>query len=125
MKSLIGKLPIQGICLGHQLIALAAGAETFKLKFGHHGTNHPVLHESTGRIEITSQNHNSAVDEHSAAERGFEITHRNLFDDTIEGLIHPDLALYCVQYHPESAPGPHDSGYLWEDFLDHLAGRVR
>ena len=122
VRALIGKLPVQGICLGHQLLALAAGAETFKLKFGHHGSNHPVLHEPTSRIEITSQNHNFAVNEESAASRGFEITHRNLFDGTVEGMAHPELALYSVQYHPEAAPGPHDSAYLFDGFLEHLGG---
>ncbi|NNE44325.1 MAG: carbamoyl phosphate synthase small subunit, partial [Gemmatimonadetes bacterium] len=125
IRTLLGKLPIQGICLGHQLIALAAGAETVKLKFGHHGANHPVLHERTGKIEITSQNHNYAVTPESAEAAGFRVTHRSLFDGTVEGMMHPDLALYCVQYHPEAAPGPHDAGYLWDEFLDHLAGKVR
>jgi carbamoyl-phosphate synthase small subunit len=125
VRALLGQVPILGICLGHQLLALAAGADTYKLKFGHHGANHPVLHERTGRIEITSQNHNYAVDPASAEKAGFQVTHRSLFDGTVEGMRHPDLALYCVQYHPEAAPGPHDSGYLWAEFLDHLGGKVR
>jgi carbamoyl-phosphate synthase small subunit len=117
IRGLVGKLPIFGICLGHQLTALACGAETFKLKFGHHGGNHPVLHDETGRIEITTQNHNYAVEPESARRAGFAITHRNLYDGTVEGMRHRDIPLFSVQYHPEAAPGPHDSRYLWGEFL--------
>jgi len=124
LRALVGKLPIQGICLGHQLLALACGGDTFKLKFGHHGANHPVLHEPTGRIEITSQNHNFAVDEESVVARGFEITHRSLFDGTVEGMAHPDLGVWSVQYHPEAAPGPHDAAGLFETFLENVGGRA-
>lgn len=122
LKALAGKLPILGICLGHQLLALAAGASTYKLKFGHHGANHPVQNLASGRIEITSQNHNYAVDEASALAAGFEITHKSLFDGTVQGMRHRALKLYSVQYHPEAAPGPHDAAYLWNEFLDAAGG---
>ncbi len=125
IKGLVGKRPIFGICLGHQLTALACGADTYKLKFGHHGGNHPVLQAKTGRIEITTQNHNYAVTPESAARAGFEVTHTNLYDGTVEGIRHRDIPLVSVQYHPEAAPGPHDSHYLWGEFLALLGARGR
>ncbi|HWL94982.1 MAG TPA: glutamine-hydrolyzing carbamoyl-phosphate synthase small subunit [Phycisphaerae bacterium] len=116
LKQLIGRVPIFGICLGHQLLALALGAETYKLKFGHHGANHPVLNTETGRVEITSQNHGFAVEEKSLERAGARLTHVNRYDGSVEGFSHPDKRLFAVQYHPESAPGPHDSRYLFEIF---------
>lgn len=118
IQALKGKLSIFGICLGHQLISLACGAKTYKLKFGHHGGNHPVKDLQTGRIEITSQNHNYAVDESSLAGTGLEVTHINLLDGTVEGVAAPEQLLRSVQYHPESAPGPEDSGYLFDIFIE-------
>jgi carbamoyl-phosphate synthase small subunit len=109
-----GSVPVFGICLGHQLLATALGASTFKLPFGHHGGNHPVRRLSTGRVEITSQNHNYAVAEDSLATS--EITHVNLNDDVIEGIRSPDAPVFSVQYHPEAGPGPHDARYLFEEF---------
>jgi carbamoyl-phosphate synthase small subunit len=116
IKKLVGKVPIFGICLGHQLLGHAAGGKTYKLKFGHHGANHPVKDLKTGVIEITSQNHNYAVSEESIKKLPVEVTHINLNDNTIEGLMFRNAPVFCVQYHPESAPGPHDSRYLFERF---------
>ncbi len=117
IQKLIGKTPIFGICLGHQLLALALGAKTYKLKFGHRGANHPVLHTATNRVEITSQNHGFVVDPDSLNARDIEITHMNLNDNTLEGFRHRSEPAFCVQYHPEAAPGPHDSHYLFTDFI--------
>lgn len=117
IKQLVGKKPIFGICLGHQLLALALGGKTFKLKFGHRGGNHPVKNLRTGEIEITSQNHGFAVDPDSLDPATVEITHRNLNDGTNEGLRHRQLPIFSVQYHPEASPGPHDSDYLFREFI--------
>jgi carbamoyl-phosphate synthase small subunit len=117
---LIRRLPTFGICLGHQILALALGARTFKLPFGHHGANHPVQDRLTGRVEITSQNHGFAVDADSCAAAGLDVTHVNLNDGTCEGMRHRSLPLFAVQYHPEAAPGPHDSHYLFRQFVELL-----
>ncbi|HMK29437.1 MAG TPA: glutamine-hydrolyzing carbamoyl-phosphate synthase small subunit [Terriglobales bacterium] len=117
---LVTRLPTFGICLGHQILALALGARTFKLPFGHHGANHPVRDLSTGKVEITSQNHGFAVDPDSCAAAGLEVTHVNLNDSTCEGLRHRSLPVFAVQYHPEAAPGPHDSHYLFRRFVELL-----
>jgi carbamoyl-phosphate synthase small subunit len=124
IRELVGKKPIFGICLGHQLLALALGGKTFKLKFGHRGGNHPVKNLLTGRIEITSQNHGFAVDPSSLNEREIEITHVNLNDQTNEGFRHRQIPLFSVQYHPEASPGPHDSDYLFRDFLTMMETRA-
>jgi carbamoyl-phosphate synthase small subunit len=116
IRGVLGHKPVFGICLGHQLLGLACGAKTFKLKFGHRGANQPVMNEATGTVEITSQNHGFAVDETSLPP-GLEVTHRNLNDGTIEGLRHRDLPAFSVQYHPEASAGPHDSDYLFRQFL--------
>ena len=117
VKELKGKIPIFGICLGHQIIALSYGAKTYKLKFGHRGGNHPVKNLQTGKIEITSQNHSYAVDEKSLEKTPHSVTHVNLLDKTVEGIECVKDKVFSVQYHPESAPGPQDSGYLFDKFI--------
>lgn len=120
VKELRGIYPIFGICLGHQMISLAYGAKTYKLKFGHRGGNHPVLNTETDKIEITSQNHSYAVDEKSLAKTDLKVTHTNILDHTIEGVECKKDKVFSVQYHPESAPGPQDSGYLFDKFINLL-----
>jgi carbamoyl-phosphate synthase small subunit len=117
IRRLMGRQPIFGICLGHQLTGIALGGKTFKLKFGHHGGNHPVKQLNTGKIEITAHNHNFAVDPDSLPQSEVELTHIDLNDQTLEGLRHRNLPLFSVQYHPEASPGPHDSHYLFKDFV--------
>jgi carbamoyl-phosphate synthase small subunit len=123
IKSLLGKKPVFGICLGHQLLSLAGGAKTFKLKFGHRGANQPVLNCKSGRVEITSQNHGFAVQEEGLPDC-FEITHRNLNDNTIAGVRHRNVEAFSVQYHPEASAGPHDSSYLFNEFQQALDRQV-
>ena len=118
VRGLIGKAPIFGICLGNQILGLAFGGRTYKLKFGHHGANHPVKDVLTGRVEITAQNHGFAVDPRSVEKAGLVETHVNLNDGTSEGMRHRELPVFSVQYHPEASPGPHDSHYLFERFIE-------
>jgi len=116
VRELMGRVPVFGICLGHQIIGLALGGKTYKLKFGHHGANHPVLNLETQKVEITAQNHGFAVDPDSLKSSDVALTHINLNDQTLEGLRHRSLPLFSVQYHPEASPGPHDAAYLFERF---------
>jgi carbamoyl-phosphate synthase small subunit len=117
IRKLVGKVPMFGICLGHQLCGLALGGKTFKLKFGHHGSNHPVKNLLTQKVEITSQNHGFCVDPDSLPSSNVEITHVNLNDHTNEGMRHRNAPLFSVQYHPEASPGPHDARYLFDEFI--------
>ena len=122
-RRLVGSdVPVFGICLGHQILGLAMGGKTFKLKFGHRGANHPVKKLETGKVEITSQNHGFAVDPTTLPE-DVEVTHLNLYDGTVEGLRHRTRPVFCVQYHPEASPGPHDADYLFDDFLRMIEDR--
>lgn len=118
IKELIGKVPVFGICLGHQLISLACGANTIKLKFGHRGCNHPVMNLSTGKVEMTSQNHGYAVEEESLEGTDLIMSHQALNDKSVEGVRHSKYPVFSVQYHPEAAPGPEDSNYLFDQFMD-------
>jgi carbamoyl-phosphate synthase small subunit len=122
VRRLLGRVPLFGICLGHQVLALAAGGRTYKLPFGHHGANHPVRDLATGRVEITAQNHGFAVDAASLAHAGWRPSHVNLNDRTCEGLRHPDLRAFSVQYHPEASPGPHDASDLFRRFAELIEG---
>lgn len=125
LEEIIGKIPVFGICLGHQLFALASGGDTFKLKFGHRGANHPVKDLKTGRTELTSQNHGYTVDPESLVKTRLEVTHVALNDGTVEGLKHLDLPAFTVQYHPEASPGPEDSNHLFDQFIELMNTHVK
>lgn len=125
MQEIVSRKPVFGICLGYQVTALALGADTYKMKFGHRGVNHPVKDMNNGRVYITAQNHGFAVAEESLAGKDIVVTHRNLNDNTVEGIKHLRLPVFAVQYHPESAPGPHDSAYLFNNFLEAMAERKK
>jgi len=120
VKNLLGKIPIFGICLGHQMLGLALGGKTYKLKFGHRGGNQPVMRLENRKVEITSQNHGFAVDMSSLKDKQVIQTHINLNDKTSEGLKHAEYNLFSVQYHPEASPGPHDAAYLFEEFIQRM-----
>ncbi|MGI9049100.1 MAG: glutamine-hydrolyzing carbamoyl-phosphate synthase small subunit [Rubrobacteraceae bacterium] len=123
LRPLLGEVPVFGICLGHQILGLALGCETYKMPFGHHGANHPVRNFATNRIEITSQNHGFAVRDETLPD-GVELTHRNLYDGTVEGISATELRAWSVQYHPESSPGPRDSGYLFDGFVQSISHKT-